>query len=376
MKKYFLYISLMCMASFMVNCTDINEIHDEYLKNGETIYIAKVDSIDAFSGDKRILLRLYSKNPRISSFAIFWNEMIDSLIVPVESRVSSDYFDVLIGDNDKIMEEKSYVFEIYSRDEKGHRSIKYEQIAEIYGDSYRSALQNHYYKSANFDSQTSSLTLSWFSSIDNTEIAVEFNYHTKQGDMGTSRIIGVSDLGSSTTIADIDTDYPVSYRTLFLPKPEAIDTFYTDFKEIELLETVNVALNKPVRVSDVLAAYEGHFAVDGLFTNASRWVSATPGEHWIEIDLGAEYDIYSLATWSGASGNFMNPIPNFIFQIDVAGLWKNILTVSGNTNPQYRVEFESVKTSKVRYFVPYSTDNTRLYEIAVYAKNKVGSSVR
>lgn len=374
MKRIITYIQLMLVVFTLIKCTDINDIHDEYLKNGETIYIAKVDSVDAYSGNKRIMLRLYTGNPQISTFAIFWNEGSDSLIVPIENRISPDYIDVMIGDQNRVMEGKSYVFEIYSRDKNGHRSIKYEQLGEIYGDSYQASLQNHYYKSAIFDGKDSTLNITWFSSIDKTEIAVEFNYTDKRTGSPISSKIGVGEL-TTTKISDIDTDYPVSYRTLFLPEPDAIDTFYTDFLPIELVEIKNVALNKPVLASDVLAAYTANMAVDGLLTNASRWVSNTPGEHWIEIDLQEEYDIFSLATWTGSGGTFGYPTPNFIFQVDEGGTWKDIVTVTGNTNSQYQIEFDPVKTRKVRYFVPYYTDNIRLYEIAVYAKKKVGASI-
>lgn len=234
MRKYFVYTPLICIVFFLLNCADINDIHDVYLENGETIYIAKVDSVDAFSGDQRVLLRLYTKNPMITTLAIFWDQKVDSLIVPVQNRVSPEYFDVLLGKNSKTLSEKSYVFEIFSRDGKGHRSVKYEQIAEVYGDRYRSTLQNHYYKSAVFNSLLSTLTITWFASIDKTESAVEFNYQDKVTGKPTIRIINVGSLGSTTQLINIDSNYPVSYRTLFLPTTTAIDTFYTSFKGIVL----------------------------------------------------------------------------------------------------------------------------------------------
>jgi hypothetical protein len=168
MRRLFLYSLLICTVLFIVNCDNINDFHDIYLEDGEIIYIAKVDSVDAFAGNERVLLRLYTQNPKISKFAIFWNQRIDSLIVPVENRVSPDYFDVII-DN---LNEQSYVFEIFSRDSKGHRSIVYEQIAEVYGERYLSTLINHPIEYSEFNPDSSSLSIDWFSSIDETEIGV------------------------------------------------------------------------------------------------------------------------------------------------------------------------------------------------------------
>jgi len=234
MKKLFLYIPLICTVFFMVNCTNINDVHEMYLVNGETIYIPKVDSVDAFSGDERVLLRLYTKNPMISTFAIFWDQKNDSLIVPVENRISPDYFDVMIGKNSKILTEKSYVFNFFSRDNKGHRSIKYEKIAEVYGNRYQSALQNHYYKTAVFNAVTSTLTVTWFPTIDNSEIAVEFNYLDKLTGLTVFKIVDVKNLGTPTQLANIASGTSATYRTLFLPTPTAIDTFYTDFQAVVL----------------------------------------------------------------------------------------------------------------------------------------------
>lgn len=373
MKKDVIYSLMIGALLFMVSCGDINEFHDEYLKKGENIYIARVDSVDAFAGDQRVLLRLYTKNPGIASFTIFWDQKGDSLVVPVQDRTSPDYLDVLIGKNSKTLTEKSYVFDIYSRDNKGHRSIKYEQIAEVYGDRYRSNLQNHYIKSTNYNSQTSDLTVNWFSSIDKTEIAVEFKYYSKETGEPASKIVEINDLGNATVIPGIDTSHPVTYRTLFLPEPTAIDTFYTDFAQVEVVAIINVALNRPVVASDILnASYPGSNAVDGINnTNASRWVSTTTGEHWIEIDLGQEYNVFSFKTWTGSNGTFGYPNPAFKFQAYVNDVLQDIIQVTGNTNSQYEVTFPEVKTSKVRYSIPAGVvDNVRLYEIAVYARLK------
>jgi len=234
MKKLFLYIPLICIVFFTISCTDINAIHDMYLANGETIYIARVDSVDAFSGNERVLLRLYTKNPMIKTFAIFWDQKNDSLIVPIENRVSPDYFDIQIGKNSKILTEKSYVFEIFSRDSRGHRSIKYEKIADVYGDRYRYSLQNHYYKSAVLNAVKSTLTVTWFPSVDLSEIAVGFKYQDKLTGLSASKIIGVKNLGTTTQLTNVASSSSAMYQTMFLPTPTAIDTFYTDFQAVVL----------------------------------------------------------------------------------------------------------------------------------------------
>jgi len=373
MKKLLLYIPLISIILLFINCSEMNDVQDEYLKNGEIIYIPSADSIEAFSGENRVLLRMYTRNPMISTFAIFWDQGSDSLIVPVENRLSPDYFDVQIGENSKILTDKSYIFEIYSRDSNGHRSIKTEKIAQVYGDRYISTLENHYYQSAQFEPSLSSLTMYWYSLIDDTEIGVEFTYQDKLTNLPVSKIIGVKDIGSSSSITDIDSDYPVLYRTMFLPEPTAIDTFYTDFVSVELIQILNVVLNKPVKTSDdVLSTYVGENAVDGIISNDSRWVTNDTGVHWLEIDLGQEYNIYYFQTLMGSGGTIGWPISTFNLQAEVNGEWKDIVSVTGNSNAQYGTEFDAIATSKVRYYIPdYVNNRPRLYEISVLAKVKI-----
>jgi hypothetical protein len=55
----------------------------------------------------------------------------------------------------------------------------------------------------------------------------------------------------------------------------------------------NLALNKPVRVSRQIEGYEGQWAVDG--DPGTSWSSGAAPQQWIEIDLGAAYDIHEIS---------------------------------------------------------------------------------
>jgi hypothetical protein len=55
----------------------------------------------------------------------------------------------------------------------------------------------------------------------------------------------------------------------------------------------NLALNKPVKVSRQIDAYEGKWAVDG--DPGTSWSSGDGPQQWIEIDLGAGYDIQEIS---------------------------------------------------------------------------------
>jgi len=57
--------------------------------------------------------------------------------------------------------------------------------------------------------------------------------------------------------------------------------------------SANLALNKPVRVSSQVEAYEGQWAVDG--DPGTSWSSGAGPQQWIEIDLGAAYEIREIS---------------------------------------------------------------------------------
>lgn len=142
--------------------------------------------------------------------------------------------------------------------------------------------------------------------------------------------------------------------------------------EVKVFRSANVALQRTVRVSSVYSAsYPGEKAVDGILNTSdpnNRWVSQSTnnGPQWIEIDLGAEYEIYSLEFWTQNS----YPCADFQFQTESNDEWVTVFSQAGNTNIAYSKIFEATTTSKVRlYFTKGSSDGiVRMYEMRVNAK--------
>lgn len=91
--------------------------------------------------------------------------------------------------------------------------------------------------------------------------------------------------------------------------------------------TQNLALNKPVTASSFIAAgYEPYRIVDGN-TTSSRWASAYSGNQWIQVDLGASYNINRVKlTWEAAYA--------IAYQIQVSSngsSWTTLRSVTGNS---------------------------------------------
>jgi len=358
--KYTLLISF--FFSILISCSDMNDSHDMYLSEGEDIYIGKFDSLKAFPGDERILFRMWDKDPRAKTALVYWYPFNDSIWVTLNPNTDST--EILIED----LNEGSYTFNFVTYDKWDNHSVILEKMIKIYGDKYRSSLSSRILNQLYFNPTDSSLTLSFAQAIIDDEIGIELSYSDKSG---TNHVMYADNeqITDLLIIRNIDTKQGLSCRSLFLPEPNSIDTFRSDFAPIELIQVTNVALNKPVLVSGVLGNNVGTNAVDGDMTStSSRWVSSGVGDHWIEIDLEHQYDIFSFKTWVTAQ----IPIPEFKFQAEIEGQWVNVVEVTNNTNPNYGSDFPEITTSKVRFFAPEDVvDYVRLYEIAVYARVKI-----
>jgi|GEM_PF-1243507 len=150
---------------------------------------------------------------------------------------------------------------------------------------------------------------------------------------------------------------------------------------VEPLVLPNIALNKPVRVDSEHAngSYPSANAVNGKRSgNQNRWVSAdTNWPHWIIIDLQSVRSLGGMAFWTG-NGGYNRPIADFKFQRFHEGKWVDIVTETGNANPEYSTRFKPVKTRYVRLYATGDAAGdtakaardklVRLFEIEVYEK--------
>jgi hypothetical protein len=274
----------------------------------------------------------------------------------------------MIGGGNGNITEGDHTFLFYSHDERGHRSVVFETLINVYGERYQATLINRSVKSTR-KSGDNQLTITWGGSSSGDEIGISLVFMDPAG-REQSLFIEKEALNQPTVIDDINITKPVRYQSYFLPQAEAIDTFKTDWVQISIKERINVALHKNSTSSDNLNdSYTSKNAVDGIIDNASRWVSdASNAAHWLEVDLGQPYAIDGFKTYIGSGGSFSYPIAQFEFQAYVDGEWKTIVSVTGNSEPQYGRDFESVTTDKVRYYVPeYTNNQVRMYELEVYS---------
>lgn len=230
MKYTYIIISLL-ITWILGACSDMNDMHDSYLKDGEKIYIGRVDSMHSFGGNERVLLRYWITDPRAKTLCIYWNHKKDSINVDIPIHDPLDAQEVMIGESGSTIAEGDYTFQIYSYDNRGHRSIQFEQLINVYGVKYQLTLSNRTIQKVTKIDNT--LTIEWNGINSSDEVGIEI-FYTDTKDNEKSLFIKTELLSSPTVIEEIDLKQPVKYQTWYKPEPESIDQFNTQLVNIQL----------------------------------------------------------------------------------------------------------------------------------------------
>lgn len=365
-KNYILYIVLLITIGIS-SCEDMNELHNVYLENGEIDYVGKVDSAYALGGDGRIKFEYWITDPRATSLHIKWNqgsEMVETVAVPTHE--ANEKLEYTLGVNTALTE-KSHTFTFVTESDAGVKSVNFEVLGNVYGDMYKQSLTTRNLAESNYDGENLNLLFGTQTTEDNTGIKL---FYTNLAGENMEVSYSNDNLSEGIAIGDIDVTKGASYTTSYLPEENVIDTFYTVSTAIEIIQSVNVALNKPTTFSSQLNdSYGGANAVDGIIgLNESRWINARSVgfEHWIVVDLEQEYDVDKIIVYDDT------PSENFKLQVEVNGEWVDVASESANAQKVYQAEFPAVTTSKVRYFVTVTAEDVlvRLFEIEIISTIK------
>lgn len=140
-------------------------------------------------------------------------------------------------------------------------------------------------------------------------------------------------------------------------------------------QTNHAAGKTTVSVGNVVAGYSSAMAVDGVVSDASRWLVNGPvnGELWLEVQIGASVSLAQAHIYSGYQGSGSTD-PAFHLEYWNGSAWATIpgTTVTGNTSQALVVTFISpVTTDRIRY-VPDGaglTGHHRLREITLWSQS-------
>lgn len=223
------FLCLLILALLVVSCEKADDRHRQFFENGETVYIAKADSLVLRGGLNRIELSwLLLSDPKIHKYKLYWNNRKDSIVNVVQKTNNVDTVRLMLKD----MREGTYFFEIFTFDKEGNTSVATTGIGKVYGENYQSSLLPRTYRSARRVGD--GVEFNWTQSEETLQ-KVELSYVDNQGKTVRKIIPKLADLD---TLYDFPNAGSFQYRSLFLPDTNALDTFYTAPKTYKVSTTI------------------------------------------------------------------------------------------------------------------------------------------
>ncbi|MEA4995626.1 MAG: DUF4998 domain-containing protein [Petrimonas sp.] len=228
MKLYYHSIFILITSFFiLMSCSDMNELHDHYLKNGEIIYTGRVDSAEILPGKNRLILRYWNSDPKAKKLLVYWSFRTDSLVVDIPVKDVNDSVDIVISN----LEEGNINFELFTMNEQSkNRSVAYNLSGNVYGDKYLSTLRSRAIRTTLNEPLIGSI-IYWSSSMQNS-IGDKLVYKNSTGQ---EKNLLISPSNNKTMIEDVSGD--ITWQTAYLPTKNSIDTFYTEVRTIDFNNT-------------------------------------------------------------------------------------------------------------------------------------------
>ena len=350
-------------------CTKMDSTYKNYVVPGGLTYSGKATSPKVFPGLNRVKITwLRGSDPSVTSAKVFWNNYLDSLIVPIPP--TGDSISVII---DNLLE-KPYAFVIRTYDGKGNRSIPVEVMGGSYGAKYQAHLLTQPVNSTLVNAKGKA-TIEWGAAdISNGAYATEVKYTDTLGNIKTKSF--PTNLKKSE-IFDLKPNTTYQYRTMFRPDSSSIDNFYTPYSTSGFFN-FDKADWKIAGYSDQYSDDNGvKFIIDGI-PEATRWHTNGSGyPHWAIIDMGTVRTVTKFGVWrtnrDAPGGDDRAPTKiQFLISMDNV-TWTDLGQFNFNNLLSGEQNFTMPASSKGRYFKfvglagqPGRTQYMTLGEISAY----------
>ncbi|MFZ4863454.1 DUF4998 domain-containing protein [Sphingobacterium sp. Mn56C] len=226
-----IFISLSLLLLGFWGCTKMDHHYKDFLVGGEKTYVGRVDSIKVYPGDNRIKLSWkVNPDPAVNRVQIFWSKegVDDSITVTLDRSNNVDTAEITLAN----LSEGDYVFNFYTFDNHGNKSVKMEKAGKVYGERYRQYIIPTSY--ANAALREGALQIEWIANTDTTAIGNKVFFTDIKG-VQKEYFAPAKELKS--IIPEVDPTHMVNYKTVYEPSPRAIDRFYTYELPIKVLIT-------------------------------------------------------------------------------------------------------------------------------------------
>lgn len=289
-----IWVSLIFILVFF-SCEKMEDIHSDFIKDGEIIYANVPDTLQSLPGRNRIQLKwLVSNGNNITKSVVEWEDEGEQKRQELDVTLNIPLDSVLVTiDN---LAEKSYLFFAYNIDRDGNRSVKKQVTGSVYGDIYQSSLTNRPMGTMVGGGTIDSVVIAWGNPADGYT-GTEILYNNGAGEQVSKMVLPGS---NRVVIRDWESEGEMSYRSFYIPEPNAIDTFATQFDTAVLpmfIEFNGEKIDKSNwEIVDFSTEEPGEGAPNGLASAAiddnlgtfwhTQWSGGSPGyPHHFTVDM-------------------------------------------------------------------------------------------
>lgn len=221
--KYFVVIATILSLGMLSACDDMYSVHQQYLDEGEQIYLGKPIVQMVQGGNERIkVVWTLNADPRIKTCCIYWNNRTDSL------EVSPDYTNKVMS---KIipLKEGSYVFVLMTKGDNGLVSLTNIASGKSYGENYQNALYN--VPLINQSKTEDGLVMTW--GMEEGCVFTELEYLNNSGEEKLVRFEGDK---TNLVLNDYVPGSDFTWKSYYLPETFSIDTIPANPQTLKFIE--------------------------------------------------------------------------------------------------------------------------------------------
>ncbi|WP_345947607.1 DUF4998 domain-containing protein [Mucilaginibacter sp. PAMB04274] len=182
-------------------------------------YISAANSVNAYSGYKRLQLKFNVSNTAAVRAKIYWNNRSNFIEIPIHVASANDTVSTIIGP----LEEGTYSFEVITYDNKANTSVPIKITATALGPNYAHTLANRPIKDIFYENGNA--TIYWGSA--GAELFNEVIYTDNNNVQRRVKAAQGKDTSKLLNVKPGELATALQYRTAYIPAT-AIDTFYAD----------------------------------------------------------------------------------------------------------------------------------------------------
>ncbi|WP_162633332.1 DUF4998 domain-containing protein [Echinicola strongylocentroti] len=208
---------VMIMGAGLVACETTMETYDEFLVDGETVYVGKADSVMVEEGFEKLKFNIaINADPKITKGLI--NTIDETIHHEFEVNRKHAGADTITVDME--LPEGEYTFGVFFFDDYGNSSIREEVTARVYGEAYIDRLMNRAISNMEMNDQNE-LTINWSSPI-GTSTYTQLTYEDPMGEVHS---IEVPNEDSETIIEAVKEGSELTIITAYRPTSTSFEDF-------------------------------------------------------------------------------------------------------------------------------------------------------